>query len=67
MRAKLRKIIIYKKEISVLGQTSGDWARLGTFVLRKGNSFRVTVSGKGAAGNIVADAILLVPVNAKSE
>ncbi|KAA6438473.1 FAD-dependent oxidoreductase [Dyadobacter flavalbus] len=48
-------------DIVVVGQTSGEWVSIGTYALRKGNAAYVEVSTKGADGQILADAVMLVP------
>ncbi|WPU92050.1 FAD-dependent oxidoreductase [Mucilaginibacter sabulilitoris] len=53
---------IYKKDIEVVGQTSGEWVSLGTSTLPRGKKAYVQVTNDGADGAIVADAVLLVPV-----
>jgi hypothetical protein len=42
------------------GQTSGEWAYLGSYILPKGKKSLVTVSDEDADGAVVADALLLV-------
>ncbi|MBS1567262.1 MAG: FAD-dependent oxidoreductase, partial [Bacteroidetes bacterium] len=54
--------VIHKDAIKVMGQTSGEWVLLGRAVLPVGKQARVEVSGEGADGAVVADALLLVPV-----
>jgi hypothetical protein len=53
---------INKKDIQVVGQTSGEWVTLGASMLPKGKQAYVQVSGDGADGAVLADAVLFVPV-----
>ena len=55
-----RSIIINKADIAIEGQTSGEWVYLGKFLLPKGRGSTVIITDKGADGNIVADAVLMV-------
>jgi hypothetical protein len=56
------EIIIHKSDIQVEGQTSGEWVSLGTYALEKGTKSYVMVTNKNADGEIVADAVLFVPL-----
>ncbi|GEO03572.1 xanthan lyase [Adhaeribacter aerolatus] len=56
-----KDISINKADIQVVGQTSGEWASLGTYNFAQGNQAFVKISNKDADGVVVADAILLVP------
>lgn len=56
----LHKKIVKRSEVNIAGQTSGDWVKLGTFSLSKGNKNYIEISGS-ENGAVVADAILLVP------
>jgi len=58
---KSRQLTIRSADIEVVGQTSGEWVHLGTYQLDKGTAPYIEVSTAGAAGTIVADAMLLVP------
>ena len=49
-----------RNDLNILGQTSGDWALLGTFDFEKGASVDVTVSNAKADATMRADAILFV-------
>lgn len=57
-----KKIIVRIKDIKAEGQTSGEWVKLGGWILQKGNKSSITITGENADGNIVADALLFVPV-----
>jgi hypothetical protein len=57
-----KKLILRIKDIKAEGQTSGEWAKLGEWTLQKGKRSGVTIRGENADGNIVADAVLFVPV-----
>ena len=48
------------KTIQVSGQSSGIWHQLGTYQLSPGSTF--TISGSGETGLLVADAVLVKPV-----
>lgn len=52
-----------RDDLNVLGQTSGDWAHLGTYELAADESVVVSVSNAGADATMRADAILLVKHN----
>ena len=56
-----KSITIKRDEIKVVGQTSGEWAPLGTYQLAKGQQAYIEISNKDADGVVVADAVLLVP------
>jgi hypothetical protein len=56
------KKIIYKKDVQVVGQTSGEWISLGINQLPVGRKAYVKVTNDGTDGAVVADAVLLVPV-----
>lgn len=57
-----KNIEINKSDIIVIGQTSGEWAPLGTYSFMKGTQGYVRISNKDADGTVVADAVILVPV-----
>jgi hypothetical protein len=57
-----KEVVIKKSDVLVEGQTSGEWAFLGTYVLGKAGKPFVTVTSKNADGTIVADAVLFVPL-----
>lgn len=57
-----KTIAIHKADIVVVGQTSGEWAPLGTYTFAAGNKAYVRVSNKDADGAVVADAVIFVPV-----
>ncbi|SHL08825.1 FAD dependent oxidoreductase [Chitinophaga jiangningensis] len=54
---------IKSAEVKVEGQTSGEWVDLGKYSLQPGAW--VELSGKGASGVVVADAVLFVPVKGR--
>lgn len=58
---KIVEKTINPHEVVVEGQTSGEWVSLGEYAFAKGKKAYVEISNKGGDGNIVADAILLVP------
>lgn len=58
----LQLVPIKRDEITVVGQTSGEWVKLGTFPLKKGTSSSVEISaGADGEGIVIADAVLWVP------
>lgn len=57
-----KEIIINSSSVQVEGQTSGEWILLGIFSLPRGTQSYVAVTNSGADGDIVADAVLFVPV-----
>ncbi len=60
--AKAHDVPVRKDDVKVVGQTSGEWVKLGTFPLEKGSGAAVEVSaGADSDGIVIADAVLLVP------
>lgn len=57
---KAHHVTFLRDDLNVLGQTSGDWADLGTYDFEKGDSVVVTISNATADATMRADAILLV-------
>lgn len=53
-------VVFNSTDLSVLGQTSGDWAQLGEYEFEQGESVVVTVSNELADAKMRADAILFV-------
>jgi hypothetical protein len=51
---------INKNDVTVVGQTSGEWVSLGVSKLPAGKQSYIEVSNQGSDGMIVADAVLLV-------
>lgn len=61
----ITKKLINKDDIKVVGQTSGEWVSLGISTLPAGKASYVQIAGGySKSGLLVADAVLLVPVNA---
>ncbi|GEP97242.1 FAD-dependent oxidoreductase [Chitinophaga cymbidii] len=59
---KEQSVPVIAKDVKVVGQTSGEWVKLGTFRLKKGSSSYVEISaGDAGEGVVVADAVLWVP------
>ena len=58
---KAVKKILRMSEITVNGQTNGEWVHLGKYKLDKGSKASVTISNEGADGTVVADGVLFVP------
>lgn len=54
-------VTISSAAIQVVGQTSGEWVKLGSYTLPAGESSYVRISTDGADGVVVADAILFIP------
>lgn len=53
-------VTFLRDDLNVLGQTSGDWAHLGTYEFAEGESVEVAISNATADAAMRADAILLV-------
>ena len=49
-------------EVTVLGQTSGEWVHLGQYSFAAGKQSYIEISNRGADADVIADAVLLVPV-----
>ena len=49
-------------DIDIKGQTEGEWVPLGKYSFAPGNNNNVTITGKGADGSVLADAVLFVPL-----
>jgi hypothetical protein len=58
---KASKKQINTEDLRVEGQTSGEWVHIGDFRLPAGKKSYAEISGQGASGTVVADAILWVP------
>lgn len=54
-------VIISSSDIQVVGQTSGEWIKLGSYTLPAGEKAYVQISTDNADGVVVADAILFIP------
>ena len=57
----MREVIIKQEDIKVEGQTSGEWANLGSYQLPAGKESYVEVSTEDANGLVFADAIIWIP------
>lgn len=55
-----KEVEVNSGNVVVEGQTSGEWASLGTYHFPEGNQSYVKITNKNADGVIVADAVLLV-------
>jgi hypothetical protein len=53
---------VHKGEASAAGQSGGDWVKIGTYHLNKDENSYVEISNRDADGEVVADAILFLPV-----
>lgn len=59
---KEQSVPVRAEDVKVVGQTSGEWVKLGTFRIKKGTSSYVEIStGNAGEGVVVADAVLWVP------
>jgi hypothetical protein len=58
--ATINEVVLDLKRIEVAGQTSGEWALVGSYIFKKGNKNFVSITNKNADGNVIADAVLLV-------
>ena len=56
-------VALNTKEIKILGQTHGEWVRLGTYKIAAGDAPYVEITNRDADGTVVADAIQFVPKN----
>ncbi|PUZ25549.1 xanthan lyase [Chitinophaga parva] len=56
-----KTVKILSETVKVEGQTSGEWADLGTYQLPAGNQAWVEISNTKADGAVVADAVLFIP------
>lgn len=52
---------INKNDITVEGQTTGEWIELGVFNLKKNTKPYVEISAKNSTGVVIADAVLFIP------
>jgi hypothetical protein len=57
---KLNEIVLDLNNVKVEGQTSGEWALIGSYDFKKGNKNYASVTNKNANGIVIADAVLLV-------
>ena len=57
-----KEVIVNETDIRVEGQTAGEWVGLGTMTLPKGKKAFVSITNKQASGEIIADAVLFVPI-----
>lgn len=57
-----KEVLIKTSEVQQIGLPSGDWVSLGTYDLKPGRESNVKVFGKGNAKQVVADAVVWVPV-----
>lgn len=63
---EVHNVPVKKEEVQVVGQTSGEWVKVGTFHMNKGKGVALEISGvAGSEGVIVADAVLCVPEKRK--
>lgn len=60
---KVMEAPVSLKDFKVEGQTSGEWIFIGEYTFLKGSKGYVEITGKKADGNVIADAVLFVPVN----
>lgn len=57
---------IVQEGIKIEGQTMGEWVNVGDFQLPVGSEAYFEISNKGATGEILADAVLFLPVDAQT-
>lgn len=57
------EVALNTKDIKILGQTDGEWVRVGTYKIAAGDAPFVEITNRGADGTIVADAVQFVPRN----
>ena len=57
---KINEIVLDLNNVKVEGQTSGEWALIGSYDLKKGNKNYISLTNKNANGTVIADAVLLV-------
>jgi len=60
---RLHTIVLKDADVKVLGQTSGEWVKLGGYQFSTGKKGYVEISTEGADADVVADAVLFVPLN----
>jgi len=58
---RLHAIALKDADVKVLGQTSGEWVKLGSYQFSAGKNGYVEISTEGADADVVADAVLFVP------
>jgi hypothetical protein len=58
---KVKNLDINVSDISVKGQTEGEWLSLGQYHFLAGNNGYVAITCKNADGKVLADAILFIP------
>ncbi|MBE9602235.1 FAD-dependent oxidoreductase [Pedobacter sp. MC2016-24] len=64
---QLYELSIKDAEVTVLGQTSGEWVHLGRYTFTAGKQSYVEISNQGANADVIADAVLLVPIEGFKE
>ena len=57
------EVALNTKDIKILGQTDGEWVRVGTYKIAAGDAPFVEITNRGADGTVVADAVQFVPRN----
>jgi hypothetical protein len=55
-----KEVTVNRADITIEGQTSGEWISLGSYSLTRGNKAYVIISGSNSSDPVVADAILFV-------
>ena len=58
---KINEMVLKTADIKVEGQTSGEWAYVGTYNFVKEKSNYIAITNKNADGLVIADAVVLVP------
>ena len=60
--AATHEVVLNTKEIKILGQTTGEWVRIGRYKIGAGDAPYVEITNRNANGTVVADAVQFVPV-----
>ena len=60
--AATHEVVLNTKGIKILGQTTGEWVRIGRYKIGAGDEPYVEITNRNADGTVVADAVQFVPV-----
>ena len=60
--AATHEVVLNTKGIKILGQTTGEWVRIGRYKIGAGDAPYVEITNRNADGTVVADAVQFVPV-----
>ncbi|MRG43848.1 FAD-dependent oxidoreductase [Chitinophaga sp. SYP-B3965] len=61
IKVQNKTVLIKKADVTVQGQTSGEWVSIGSYTIKKGENPVVQFSNENINGTVVADAVLWVP------